>query len=61
LRAVLGDGALRLARLAALACGGGAALVGHPAERLVREALVFNLMAQTDLIVTDAFEESFPS
>ncbi|WP_309717560.1 hypothetical protein [Armatimonas sp.] len=57
LRARAGDLSVRLARLACMACGGGSLVTGHPAERVYREALVFSLMAQTDAIVNDAFEE----
>lgn len=57
LRARAGDLSVRLARLACMACGGGSLLTGHPAERLYREALVFSLMAQTDAVVDNAFEE----
>ncbi len=57
LRARAGELSVRLARLACLSCGGSSLLSGHPAERVYREALVFNLMAQTDQIVADAFEE----
>lgn len=57
LRARAGDLSVRLARLACMACGGGSLLTGHPAERLYREALVFSLMAQTDAIVDNAFED----
>jgi alkylation response protein AidB-like acyl-CoA dehydrogenase len=59
LRAAVGEWAVRFARLASLGCGGASLLEGHPAGRLYREALVFNLMAQTDDIVADAFQESF--
>ena len=59
LRAELGDFAVRLARLAIMAGGGGALTVGHPAQRLYREALLYSLMAQTDAIVGQAFEEVF--
>jgi hypothetical protein len=55
LRARAGDLAVRLARLACMTCGGASLITGHPAERLYREAIVFNLMAQTDQIVADAF------
>lgn len=57
LRARAGDLSVRLARLACMACGGASLVTGHPAERVYREALVFSLMAQTDAIVEDAFEE----
>jgi alkylation response protein AidB-like acyl-CoA dehydrogenase len=59
LRAELGDFAVRLARLAVMAGGGGALTIGHPAQRLYREALLYSLMAQTDAIVGQAFEEVF--
>ena len=59
LRAQLGDFTVRLARLSVMACGGGALAVGHPAQRLYREALLYSLMAQTDAIVGQAFEEVF--
>lgn len=57
LRARAGELSVRLARLACMACGGVSLVTGHPAERLYREALVYNLMAQTDSIVMDAFKE----
>lgn len=59
LRAQLGDFAVRLARLAVMASGGGALAHGHPAQRLYREALLYSLMAQTDAIVGQAFAEVF--
>jgi hypothetical protein len=58
LRARAGRLSVQLARLACLSCGGASLLARHPAERVYREALVFNLMAQTDQIVADAFAES---
>lgn len=57
LRAELGDFAVRLARLAVMASGGGGLVRGHPAQRLYREALLYSLMAQTDDIVNQAFQE----
>lgn len=56
LRAEVGDFAVRLARLAMMAIGGNALLLSHPAQRLYREAMLYNLMAQTDVIVQDAFQ-----
>jgi hypothetical protein len=58
LRAEIGDYSVRIARLAAMASGGGGLLVTHPAQRLYREALVYTLMAQSDLIVSQAFRSS---
>ena len=55
LRAELGDYAVRIARLAAMATGGGGLRMSHPVQRLYREALVYSLMAQTDLIINQAF------
>ncbi len=55
LRAELGDYAVRIARLAAMATGGGGLRLSHPVQRLYREALVYSLMAQTDLIIHQAF------
>lgn len=55
LRAELGDYAVRIARLAAMATGGGGLHMSHPVQRLYREALVYSLMAQTDLIINQAF------
>ena len=59
LRAELGDFAVRLARLTAMACGGAGLARPHPAQRLYREALLYSLMAQTDTIVNQAFAEVF--
>lgn len=43
-------------QLAALATGGAALIVGHPVERLCREAMVVDLMARTPAIVAAAFD-----
>ncbi len=59
LRAQLGDFSVRLARLATMACGGAGLVRPHPAQRLYREALLYSLMAQTDRIVGQAFQEVF--
>jgi hypothetical protein len=59
LRARIGDMTSRLSRLAVMACGGKALALGHPAQRVYREALLFSLMAQTERIVNDAFEAVF--
>lgn len=59
LRAEIGDFSVRIARLAAMSCGGRSLLLGHPAQRLYREALLYSLMAQTEQIVDDAFAEVF--
>src|SRR5579871_846861 len=56
LRAKIGDYSVRIARLAAMASGGGGLLITHAAQRLYREALVYSLMAQTDLIVNQAIQ-----
>lgn len=56
IRAEVGDFTVRLARLAMMAVGGGSLLEHHPAQRLYREAMIYNLMAQTDAIVEEAFE-----
>src|SRR5579871_360669 len=56
LRAEIGDYSVRIARLAAMASGAGGLLITHPAQRLYREALVYSLMAQTDLIVNQAIQ-----
>jgi hypothetical protein len=61
LRAQAGDLAVRLGRLAAMACGGQSLLTSHPAQRIYRESLLFSLMAQTDAIVNHAFEAVFVS
>lgn len=60
LRAELGDFAVRLARLAVMASGGVGLVHGHPVQRLYREALLYSLMAQTDSIINQAFQEVFP-
>lgn len=60
LRATLADFSVRLARLTVMACGGGALLTTHAAQRLYREALLYSVMAQTPEIVNRAFEEVFP-
>ncbi len=60
LRARAGDLSVRLARLAAMACGGPSLQRTHPAQRLYREALVYSLMAQTDAIANQAFVPVFP-
>lgn len=54
LRTIAGEMAVKVARIAALATGGQSLMVGHPVERLYREALLVNLMAQTPTIVEDA-------
>ena len=59
LRAEVSDFAVRLTRLAAMSCGGASLARPHPAQRLYREALLYALMAQTDAIVQQAFEEVF--
>ena len=59
LRAETADYSVRLARLCALAQGGASINDSHPAQRRYREALLFNLMAQTDEIVSDAFRQMF--
>jgi hypothetical protein len=57
LRARAGDFTVRMARLAVMASGGKALSLEHPAQRVYREALLFSLMAQTQEIVNQAFEE----
>jgi hypothetical protein len=57
LRAEIGDFAVRLGRLAMMARGGSTLLATHPAQRLFREAMIYNLMAQTDTIVQEAFDQ----
>ncbi len=59
IRAEIGDYAVRLARLAMMTQGGSAAAVNSIAQLRYREAIVFNLMAQTDEIVEDAFRSVF--
>ena len=59
LRAETGDYSIRLARLCAMAVGGASLSAFHPAQRRYREALVFNLMAQTDEVLADAFHSVF--
>lgn len=59
LRAELGDYVARIARLAVMAAGGGGLSTSHPAQRLYREALIYSLMAQTDLITNQAFRFVF--
>jgi hypothetical protein len=60
LRAELGDLSVRLGRLAVMASGGVGILRSHHAQRLYREALLYSVMAQTDAIVNQAFQEVFP-
>jgi hypothetical protein len=59
LRAELGDLSVRLARLAVMASGGTGLLCSHHAQRLYREALLYSVMAQTDAIINQAFQEVF--
>jgi hypothetical protein len=61
LRAESGDFAVRLARLAIMLCGGAGLMENHPAQRLYREAMIYNVMAQTDSIAQDAFQSVLES
>ncbi len=59
IRAEIGDYAVRLARLAMMTQGGASVGVNSIAQLRYREAIIFNLMAQTDEIVEDAFRSVF--
>ena len=59
IRAEIGDYAVRLARLAMMTQRGAAAAATSIAQLGYREAILFNLMAQTDEIVEDAFRSVF--
>ncbi len=59
IRAEIGDYAVRHARLAMMSEGGASAAVTSIVQLRYREAIVFNLMAQTDEIVEDAFRSVF--
>ena len=59
IRAEIGDYAVRLARLAMMTEGAASLGVNYIAQLRYKEAIVFNLMAQTDEIVEDAFRSVF--
>ncbi|MFQ3588304.1 MAG: acyl-CoA dehydrogenase family protein [Fimbriimonadaceae bacterium] len=59
LRAEAGDLAVRLARLAVMGVGGMGLTETSSAQRLYREALMFNLVGQNDQIVRAAFDGLF--